>query len=117
MSARDGYTVVDIPVALEHGDGIGRVVLDADRQVAGFFVRPTENTPQIAVIHASFASGKRRLPDTSDSRIVRPKVATIISPNVSTPQVLASPTDTVSAGTSAPAVKASTSRAPVARSA
>jgi hypothetical protein len=42
VSVRDGYTVVDIPVALEHGDGIGRVVLDADRQVAGFFVRPME---------------------------------------------------------------------------
>jgi hypothetical protein len=40
VSVRDGYTVVDIPVALEHGDGIGRVVLDAGRQVAGFFVRP-----------------------------------------------------------------------------
>jgi hypothetical protein len=42
VSVRDGYTVVDIPVALEHADGVGRVVLDADRQVAGFFVRPTE---------------------------------------------------------------------------
>jgi hypothetical protein len=40
VSVRDGYTVVDIPVALEQGDGVGRVVLDADRQVAGFFVRP-----------------------------------------------------------------------------
>ena len=37
---RDGYTGVDIPVALERADGIGRVVLDADRQVVGFFVRP-----------------------------------------------------------------------------
>jgi hypothetical protein len=42
VSVRDGYTVVDIPVALEHADGIGRVVLNADRQVAGFFVRPKE---------------------------------------------------------------------------
>jgi hypothetical protein len=42
VSVRDGYTVVDIPVALELADGIGRVVLDADRRVAGFFVRPTE---------------------------------------------------------------------------
>lgn len=42
VSVRDGYTVVDIPVSLEHGDGIGRVVLDADRRVAGFFVRPAE---------------------------------------------------------------------------
>ncbi len=42
VSVRDGYTVVDIPVALERADGVGRVVLDADRQVAGFFVRPAE---------------------------------------------------------------------------
>ncbi len=42
VSVRDGYTVVDIPVALARADGIGRVVLNADRQVAGFFVRPTE---------------------------------------------------------------------------
>jgi hypothetical protein len=42
VSVRDGYTGVDIPIALERADGIGRVVLDADRQVAGFFVRPAE---------------------------------------------------------------------------
>jgi hypothetical protein len=42
VSVRDGYTVVDIPVALDRADGIGRVVLDAERQVAGFFVRPAE---------------------------------------------------------------------------
>ena len=42
VSVRDGYTVVDIPVALDRADGIGRVVLDADRQVTGFFVRPAE---------------------------------------------------------------------------
>ncbi len=42
VSVQDGFTVVDIPVALEHADGIGRVVLDADREVAGFFVRPHE---------------------------------------------------------------------------
>jgi hypothetical protein len=42
VSVRDGYTGVDIPVALERADGIGRVVLDADRQVVGFFVRPAE---------------------------------------------------------------------------
>jgi hypothetical protein len=42
VSIRDGYTVVDIPVALERADGIGRVVIDADRQVAGFLVRPAE---------------------------------------------------------------------------
>jgi hypothetical protein len=40
VSVRDGYTGVDIPVALEHADGIGRVVVDADRQVVGFFVPP-----------------------------------------------------------------------------
>ena len=42
VSVRDGYTLVDIPVALDSADGISRVVLDADRQVAGFFVRPAE---------------------------------------------------------------------------
>jgi Protein of unknown function (DUF3887) len=42
VSVRDGYTVVDIPVSLEREDGVGRVVLDADRQVAGFLVRPAE---------------------------------------------------------------------------
>ena len=42
VSVRDGYTVVDIPVALDGADGMGRVVLDADRHVAGFFVRPAE---------------------------------------------------------------------------
>jgi Protein of unknown function (DUF3887) len=42
VSVRDGYTVVDIPVSLERGDGTARVALDADRQVAGFFVRPAE---------------------------------------------------------------------------
>lgn len=42
VSVRDGYTGVDIPVALERADGIGRVVLDGDRRVVGFFVRPAE---------------------------------------------------------------------------
>jgi hypothetical protein len=42
VSVRDGYTGVEIPVALARADGIGRVVLDADRQVVGFFVRPAE---------------------------------------------------------------------------
>lgn len=42
VSVRDGYTGVDIPVALDRADGIGRVVLDADKQVVGFFVRPKE---------------------------------------------------------------------------
>jgi hypothetical protein len=44
VSVRDGYTGVDIPIALERADGVGRVVLDADRQVVGFFVRPGEAT-------------------------------------------------------------------------
>jgi len=43
VSVRDGYTVVDIPVGLERADGTGRVVIDADGQVAGFFVRPAES--------------------------------------------------------------------------
>jgi len=42
ISVRDGFTGVDIPVALERADGIGRVVLDAERRVVGFFVRPAE---------------------------------------------------------------------------
>ncbi|HUA04369.1 MAG TPA: DUF3887 domain-containing protein [Solirubrobacteraceae bacterium] len=42
VSVRDGYTIVDIPVALERNEGTGRVVLNADRQVAGFFIRPKE---------------------------------------------------------------------------
>jgi len=44
VSMRDGYTVVDVPVALERADGTGRVVLNADRQVAGFFIRPKDAT-------------------------------------------------------------------------
>jgi Protein of unknown function (DUF3887) len=40
VSTRDGYTAVDVPIALERANGIGRVVLDADCRVAGFFVRP-----------------------------------------------------------------------------
>ncbi len=42
VSVRDRHTIVDIPVALDRADGIGRVVLDTDRHVAGFFVRPAE---------------------------------------------------------------------------
>lgn len=42
VSVRDGYTIVDIPVALERADGTSRVALDADGRVAGFFVRPAE---------------------------------------------------------------------------
>jgi hypothetical protein len=44
VSVRDGYTGIDIPIALERADGVGRVVLDADREVVGFFVRPAEAT-------------------------------------------------------------------------
>lgn len=43
VSVRDGYTGVDIPIALDRAHGFGRVVLDADRQVVGFFVRRTED--------------------------------------------------------------------------
>jgi hypothetical protein len=42
VSVRDGYTAVDIPVALDRADGVGRVVLNADHRVAGFFVREAE---------------------------------------------------------------------------
>jgi hypothetical protein len=42
ISVRDGYTIVDIPISLERRDGTGRVVLDADHKVAGFFIRPAE---------------------------------------------------------------------------
>jgi len=42
VRVRDGYTEVDIPVALERTDGNGRIVFNADGQVAGFFVRPIE---------------------------------------------------------------------------
>ena len=59
VSVRDGYTVVDIPVALEHADGIGRVILDADRQVAGFFVRPRPRS-----------SRERRPPQLSPYRLL-----------------------------------------------
>lgn len=42
VSVHAGYTAVEIPVALESAEGVGRVVLDADRQVVGFFVRRAE---------------------------------------------------------------------------
>ena len=45
ISVRDGYTIVDVPISLERADGTGRVVLDADRQVAGFFVRRAGELP------------------------------------------------------------------------
>jgi len=45
VSVRGGYTGVDVPVALDRADGIGRVVLDADRQVVGFFMQWKEAAP------------------------------------------------------------------------
>lgn len=45
VSVRDGYTVVNIPVALERGDGTSQIALDADGRVAGFFVRRAETVP------------------------------------------------------------------------
>jgi hypothetical protein len=45
VSVRDGYTGIDIPIALQRADAIGRIVLDADRQVAGFFVRRAGDLP------------------------------------------------------------------------
>jgi hypothetical protein len=45
VSVRDGYTIVDIPVALERADGVSRVVLDADLRIAGFFVRRAHDLP------------------------------------------------------------------------
>ena len=36
------YTVVDVPLACERGDGIGRVSFDADEQVAGLFLLPAD---------------------------------------------------------------------------
>ena len=37
-----GYTVVDVPIACERGDGIGRVSFDADEKVAGLFLLPAD---------------------------------------------------------------------------
>lgn len=42
VAVRDGYTAVDIPVALDRADGVGRVVLDADLRTVGFFVQRRE---------------------------------------------------------------------------
>lgn len=36
------YTVVDVPIACERGDGIGRVSFNADEQVAGLFLLPAD---------------------------------------------------------------------------
>lgn len=40
LSLRQGYTVVDVPVVVEHRRFAGRVVFHGDGRVAGFFVRP-----------------------------------------------------------------------------
>jgi hypothetical protein len=42
VSVGEGFTAADVPVALERADGIGTVVLDDDRRVVGFLIRPTE---------------------------------------------------------------------------
>ena len=36
------YTVVNVPLACERGDGIGRVSFNADEQVAGLFLLPAD---------------------------------------------------------------------------
>ncbi len=38
VSSRSGYTVVDIPIAYDKGKRKGRVALDPDARIAGFFV-------------------------------------------------------------------------------
>ncbi len=43
VTVRGGYTVVDVPMAFEKEDVTGRVAFDADEQVAGFFVLPSES--------------------------------------------------------------------------
>lgn len=42
VSVRHGYTVVDVPTAFEHGDRTGRVVINTDGEVSGFFVLPPD---------------------------------------------------------------------------
>ncbi len=42
-SVRADYTVVDVPMAFEKGDIIGRVVFNADEQVAGLSFLPAED--------------------------------------------------------------------------
>lgn len=42
VQVSEGYTVVHIPLAYERGDRQGRVVFNADEQVAGFFILPAE---------------------------------------------------------------------------
>ena len=36
------YTVVNVPIACERGDGVGRVSFNADEQVAGLFLLPAD---------------------------------------------------------------------------
>jgi hypothetical protein len=36
------YTVVDVPIGLEKGDGIGKVSFNADEQVAGLYLLPAD---------------------------------------------------------------------------
>lgn len=43
VSVRAGYTVVDLPIAFEKADATGRVALNADGFVAGFFILPSES--------------------------------------------------------------------------
>lgn len=42
VSVRSGYAVVDVPLAFEQGDAASQVTFNADRQVAGFFIRRAE---------------------------------------------------------------------------
>jgi hypothetical protein len=42
VGMRLAYTVADVPLALERGDLKGRVAFDADGQVSGFFLLPTD---------------------------------------------------------------------------
>ena len=44
VTSRSGYTVVDIPIIYRKGQRKGRVALDADAHIAGFFVL-TEGVP------------------------------------------------------------------------
>ncbi len=43
VSVRAGYAVVKTPILFERGERTGIVTLDADKQVAGFFVMPPES--------------------------------------------------------------------------
>jgi hypothetical protein len=42
VTSRSGYTVVDIPITYEKGQRKGRVALDPDARIAGFFVLMAE---------------------------------------------------------------------------